>query len=268
MLHGGLVSITFRGLKPEEVVKLAAKSPLRGIEWGGDIHVPHGNLQQARKVRRMTEGGGLKTCSYGSYYRVGESERHGLPFQAVLESALELNAPTVRVWAGAKGSDAADEAHWSRVAEDSRRIAGMAAAEQVAVAFEFHCHTLTDTRQTAVRLLREAGHDNLYCYWQPPAGAGHQECIQGLRDIGERLSHIHAFHWEQRAGEIVRRPFSEGRVRWADYLKLAATAPADRFALLEFVEDDEPEKFLRDAGTLAELIGEANSEEQPVAGIK
>jgi 3-dehydroshikimate dehydratase len=49
MIHPGLVSVTFRKLTPVEVAGLVKKGGLKSIEWGGDIHVPHGDL--ARRAR-------------------------------------------------------------------------------------------------------------------------------------------------------------------------------------------------------------------------
>ena len=54
MFKNGLVSISFRDFSPEKIVKMCAKAGLDGIEWGGDIHVPHGNLQVAVAVREIT----------------------------------------------------------------------------------------------------------------------------------------------------------------------------------------------------------------------
>ena len=73
-INAGLVSITFRDLSPEEVVQVAVENGLEGIEWGGDVHVPHGNLAVAKKVARQTAEGGLKVASYGSYYRFEECD--------------------------------------------------------------------------------------------------------------------------------------------------------------------------------------------------
>ena len=70
MLIPGLVSVTFRQLAPREIVQLAAAAGLRGIEWGGDIHVPHGDLQAARAVRDITAAAGLQVLAYGSYFRL------------------------------------------------------------------------------------------------------------------------------------------------------------------------------------------------------
>ncbi|MCU0793379.1 MAG: sugar phosphate isomerase/epimerase [Opitutaceae bacterium] len=104
MIHPGLVSITFRKLSPVEIVGLVRKAGLRGIEWGGDVHAPHGDIGRAREVRALTEDAGLKVAAYGSYYRAGWSEANGLSFKHVLDSAVELGAPTIRVWPGNKGS--------------------------------------------------------------------------------------------------------------------------------------------------------------------
>ena len=81
MLIPGLVSITFRSLSPQDVIQLVKDAKLRAIEWGGDIHVPHGDLKQAKQVCAQTEEAGLQVAAYGSYYRVGESEREGLAFE-------------------------------------------------------------------------------------------------------------------------------------------------------------------------------------------
>jgi hypothetical protein len=43
----GLVSVTFRKLAPAAIVELAVKAQLRSIEWGGDVHVPHGDVRAA-----------------------------------------------------------------------------------------------------------------------------------------------------------------------------------------------------------------------------
>ena len=111
MIRGGLVSITFRKLSPRAIIDLVTRANLIGIEWGGDVHVPHGEIRVTRDVAQMTRDAGLLVASYGSYYRVGVSEADGLAFARVLESAIALGAPTLRVWAGNRGSADADESY-------------------------------------------------------------------------------------------------------------------------------------------------------------
>lgn len=253
MLQSGLVSVTFRKLAPAEIVALVRKAGLRGIEWGGDIHVPHGDLVRAREVGELTTEAGLTVAAYGSYYKAGHSEAAGLRFESVLESALELRAPTIRVWTGAAGSAATDEDTRWRVVADLRRIAELAAKAGVRIAAEFHGGTLTDTNASTNQLLLEVDHPNFYSYWQPLMEMTDAECAEGLTAIRPRLAHLHVYQWRWEAQKYHRLPLAEGTARWAEFLQLAAAAPeipGGRYAMLEFVENDAPESFLRDAPVL------------------
>lgn len=63
-----LTSVTFRSLGVDQVIALAKEAGLDGIEWGGDIHVPMGDLSAARIAGEKTSAAGLSVLSYGSYY--------------------------------------------------------------------------------------------------------------------------------------------------------------------------------------------------------
>jgi 3-dehydroshikimate dehydratase len=256
MVHPGLVSITFRALTPAQIVALVRQAGLRGIEWGGDIHVPHGNTGRAREVRELTHEAGLAVAAYGSYYRAGQSEAAGLAFEQVLDSAVELGAPTIRVWAGASGSTVATSDERAQVASDLRRIATMAAAARTTISLEFHNGTLTDTADSALRLLEETKHPNLFTYWQPPLDRDTAGCIQDLRRLLGHITHLHVYHWKPASTE--RLPLADGAERWHEFLRLAAGAAGDRYAMLEFVERDSPECFLRDAATLSVALARVN----------
>src|SRR5690625_3937512 len=93
MFKTGLCSVTFRNLSVEEVIELTSKAELNGIEWGGDVHVPSGNLKHAAEVVRLTEESNLEVSSYGSYYRVGDIKSNPVSFEQILETAVHLNAP-------------------------------------------------------------------------------------------------------------------------------------------------------------------------------
>ncbi len=244
MLRSGLVSISFRKLSVEQIVEMVAQAGLEGIEWGGDIHAPHGDLARAKEVRRLTEQAGLKVPSYGSYYRVGHEEP--VPFEAVLATARELGAPVIRVWAGKQGSDTADNAYWENVRRESRRIADLAEKAGLLVAFEFHGNTLTDTNDSALRLMQTAAHPNLRSYWQPPVGKDEAYCLSGLRGMLPFLSHVHTFSWK----DYTRLPLAEHEASWRKYFAAASAVPGDHYAMLEFVADDAPAAFARDAATL------------------
>ncbi|MBN2390096.1 MAG: TIM barrel protein [Anaerolineae bacterium] len=255
MICSGLVSITFRQLTPQAIVDLVAQSGLDAIEWGGDVHVPHGDVAQARLVRQMTEEAGLAVAAYGSYYRVGHGEP--VPFKAVVKSAVALGAPTIRVWAGKQGTATADAAYWARVVEDSRAIGNLAQQAGIVVAYEYHGNTLTDTNASALRLLRTVAHDNVKTYWQPPGGATLDENLAGLDAILPWLVNVHVFSWREINGQCERMLLNAKADEWAQYLDKITATGRDHFAMIEFVRDDDPANFLKDAETLKCLIRDA-----------
>jgi 3-dehydroshikimate dehydratase len=255
MIDSGLVSVSFRALSPREVVDLVCQAGLSGIEWGGDVHVPHGDIAQAGHVRKLTEDAGLQIPNYGSYYRVGHEESG--PFESVLETAVALGADTIRVWAGKIGSDEADADYRRMVIEDTQRIVDLAAAANVTVAYEFHGNTLTDSYASTLQLLTTVDRPSLRTFWQPPKGSDSQKNLDGLETIAPWTQHVHLFSWElARTGETIRLPLADHSPQWQAYLDRIKALPDDRFALLEFVRNDDPQQFLADAATLTEwLVG-------------
>jgi sugar phosphate isomerase/epimerase len=257
MIRGGLVSISFRSLAVPEIVGMVAQSGLAGIEWGGDVHVPHGNLAAADEAGRRTVDAGLVVAAYGSYYRAGVSEAEGLRFAAVLETARRLGAATVRVWAGNRESGAA-EPEWRRgVVDDLARIAALAGEAGVTVAVEFHRNTLTDTNESALRLKNELAGSGVRFYWQYPVHLPDSDVLTGLVSLLPVLGNLHVFQWAMDEGGVLRRrPLAEGAGTWRRLLGRADRAEGDRWALLEFVKDDSPGQFMADAGVLGEWLKE------------
>jgi 3-dehydroshikimate dehydratase len=253
MINPGLVSITFRKLSPRDIIGLCMQGGVQGIEWGGDVHVPHGDVKTARRVRKMTEDAGLTVCSYGSYYKFDNPD---LTFEAVLETGLELGAPVIRIWAGTKGSAEAEEDYRKRIADESYQAAELASGENIILAYEFHRNTLTDTAESARNLLeKEAPHTALGTYWQPPTDESFQERQDGLKKVLLKLLWLHVFTWRQGTNE--RLPLSEGEKEWKRYFDIVRKGEGYHWALLEFVQDDSPEAFLRDAGTLKQWLANA-----------
>ncbi|HEX8551009.1 MAG TPA: TIM barrel protein [Abditibacteriaceae bacterium] len=251
MIQPGLVSISFRTLSARDVCELAARCKLRGIEWGGDIHVPHGDAQAAREAAQISRDFGLDVAAYGSYYRAGTKQ----DFAPVLASALELGAPSIRVWAGNEGSAQTDAQKQETITEDLIRIAETASAQGVVVATEYHGGTLTDTPQSCAQLLCETQGSGLQTLWQPLAFTSPQseeENLAALREASPRLLNVHVYQWLRRADGVERRPLREGRDEWRTYF--AALPEGNRWALLEFVVDDAPENLDEDARALREIL--------------
>lgn len=252
----GLVSITFRKIPPESLIPLVVQAGQAGIEWGGDVHVPHGDTARAEQVGKWTREAGLSVAAYGSYYRAGETEENP-DFQGVLDSAMALGAPSIRVWAGKRGSAGADVAYRQAVKDDLARICALAENAGVKVALEYHGNTLTDDPASARELLESLMISNLSTLWQPPNGQSLETCLASLEDVLPHVSNVHVFHWGKGWGD--RFALAEGGDRWKPYLSRTAQAGFSRWALLEFVKGDDPDQYLRDARTLDDWVRELSN---------
>lgn len=244
MAVAGLTSVTFRELSAAEVLCLAKEAGLAGLEWGGDIHLPPERPELAEELARRTAQAGLRSLSYGSYHRLCQ----GMDFQPVLKAAARLGAPNIRIWAGDRSPAQADAAYRAQAARELEALCRQAAGEGIRISLEYHRQTLTETLESALELLKQAGAENLRSYWQPNPDLSHEANCRELEGIRPWLSGVHVFQWEP--GNI-RHPLEEGRPQWSEYVSLAGR---DCPYLLEFVKDDSPEQLLRDASALLELL--------------
>lgn len=270
MIKPGICSVTLAKKSVSEVIEIVKEAGLEGIEWWGKDHVPHGDTTVAAKVKALTNEAGLKVSSYGSYYRAGVSESEGLSFASVLDTAVALGAPTIRVWAGNCDYGKANETLIGNVVADTMRIAEMSAARGISVTFEFHGGTLTDNNEHAIKFASMTGHPAVFFSWQPPHGYDLGHCLSGLKGLLPRLNTIHVYHWtigsyeKNTVNETVRplkypedfhrHPLSDGADRWREYIKIINSTGRDHFALLEFVKDDLPTQVIEDAGTLKKML--------------
>ena len=257
MIRSGLVSITFRPLSPRAIIDLVVEARQQAIEWGGDLHVPHGDLTQAKEVARMTADAGLQLGAYGSYYRVGESEAEGLTFDTVLETAVTLGAPAIRVWVGKRRLADMDAAYRETLYSESRRIVDLAAAAGRLVVSEYHAKTLTESDEAAQAYLAAIDHPNLRTLWQPHNAVDPAINTAGLRAVMDKVYYMHVFHWwPDRAHQM---PLAEGEDAWRTYLQVLHEAGRDSWAMMEYVPDNSPESYLRDARVLQSWLDDINT---------
>ncbi|HTV74880.1 MAG TPA: TIM barrel protein [Candidatus Acidoferrales bacterium] len=247
----GLCSVTFRALAPEQTLELAAQAQVEGIEWGADVHVPVGDLVAAQRVAAATSHYGIAVASYGSYVEAGAVPVSA--FSPVLETAVALGAPNIRIWAGRRGVASVDVPpdERARCIADLRTMAEQASQAGVTLSLEFHRLTLTDSLASTLDILRHVNHEALYTYWQPRPGIGALEAIEELIAVRPWLSHLHVFNWnEQRE----RFPLAPAEPFWHGVLETVSAAPDPRFdrrwAMIEFVRGDDPAVFPADAEAL------------------
>lgn len=247
----GLASVTFRQLPVERVVAIAATAKLRAIEWGGDIHVPHGNIGAALAARQRCAHVNITISAYGSYYRAG-GDPSGLRFSTVLETAVALGTSSIRVWAGGVGSAQASSLVFGRVRDDLVSICRQAQCYDVRITMEYHSGTLTDTPDSTLLLLKAVNQPNLRTYWQPRVGDSLQAGVDAIGQLQAFLGDLHSFHWWP--DHNARLSLAEGADRWAAYLRAAASDGATRFVSLEFVRGDSQEQLGADADTLHGIL--------------
>jgi sugar phosphate isomerase/epimerase len=256
MYKRGLCSISFRKLSVKDIIEAAVKGGIEVIEWGGDAHVPHGDIETAKKVRDLTLSSSLKIETYGSYYRAGVSESEGLAFSDVLASAKALGAGTIRIWVGNRNFE---DTYRNTVIKDIIRVAGMAFEDDIHIAMEYHQHTLTNTNEAAYILMEAMPEENISFYWQPHNKYTDDECLEAITKLKHKISHVHVFQWQLEQGQVQRKLLAEGQDRWRGFLSALHNEKQDRCAFLEFSKDNKIDNFLQDAAVLKGLCSNLNN---------
>ena len=119
MYNIGFTTVTFRKKSVEEIIDIAKKAGINCIEWGGDVHVPPDNEENAKRVRALCDAAGIKSVSYGSYYRVGFNDMAA--FERVCKTADILGVRIVRVWLGLKASAETSEEEFLALCDEAAR---------------------------------------------------------------------------------------------------------------------------------------------------
>ena len=257
-IRPGLCSVTLRAQTVDDIARIAGECGLDGIEWGADVHVPPGDAVAARRARSASAAADLVVASYGSYlFALGTPTpgEHG----AVLETAVAIGAPNVRVWAGlgvSLGSDASRE-----LVAGLARFCRAADEHGLSVSLEFHGGTPTGTVEGALAVIESVAAPNLFSYWQPPywrTPTSPTADAAAVVALAARLSHLHVYEW---SGPEQRQALAVGDARWRAVLDRTAAIEGrwagDRYAFLEFVTDDSADAVVRDAAVLRGWLGRA-----------
>lgn len=256
-------TVTFRSRPYGQVIDLVKKAGFNAVEWAGDVHLPPGNIELAKQMRRECQAAELEVTSYASYYRCDRgAPTSQAPFsfdhgpQATMDTAISLGVSDVRVWAGRYASESSGTEYREEVAECLSDFCQVARDHDMRVHLEFHRNTLADTARSAIELLTRVNLDNLFSYWQPRHGVSAEQNVSDIATLGCRLSNVHVFHWlpsETDPSAMVRRPLAEGLDRWQKYFQAINEIPAKRYAMLEFVKNDDIGQFFEDSKALRKL---------------
>ncbi len=248
----GLTSISFRELNHREIIRICAENKVDLIEWGGDIHVPPGDLEKAKKIGIATREQGIQTPSYGSYYRLSENKNIEDSFLQVLDTAEALGARLIRVWTASTRGLTDLNNTCDQSIKELRIICQMAAQRNMAIALEYHRGTLTETKEMTLKILKATGADNLYTYWQMNPDISHKERLEEIKYLKEYICSVHVFYWIAGENKDIRLPLSKGKQYWQEYWELLRDCNCPM--IIEFVKDNKIEQLSEDLIGLSALI--------------
>lgn len=240
----GIVSVTFRQLSCGEIIRLANENGLEAIEWGSDVHIPAGKTEIAEFVRDSSASVGIKPVSYGSYY--GKDEAGYDTFVKLVDTAKLIGTDNIRIWAGGKDSEDVSKAERAEYVAEVQRLADMAKESGIDISFECHRSTLTNTPDSALRLIDEIGRDNVYLYWQPLQSEDIELNKSIIKRFLPHLKNVHVYAWRG----FERLALAEYEKAWREYIDVIRSDNKTRALLLEFVKDDSTEQLKEDAQTL------------------
>lgn len=245
MFDPGLVSISFRNHKPEEILSRTASCHIYSIEWGSDIHAPCHDMDQLENLALLQPKYGVSCCSYGTYFRLGYSDLEELP--QYIYAAKILGANMLRIWAGRKKASDCSPEERAFFLEQCKKAAAIAQAHDVTLCLECHRRSYTETKEGALELMESVNSPHFRMYWQPNPDISVEENLSYIRTLREYITHVHVFHWVADQ----RLPLREGLTVWGKYL---AELNGNHHLLLEFMPDDRLESLREEADILHKLI--------------
>lgn len=243
----GLVSVSFRGHSPREILEAMRDAGLSCIEWGSDVHAPCHDVARLNELARLMREFGVECCSYGTYFRLGQTSIDEL--EHYILAAKRLGTNILRVWCGTKSGTDMTQDETSALLADCRAAAEMAARHGVVLCTECHRGTFTERAEDALYLMQAVNSPYFRTYWQPFQWQTAEQNLAYLRDLAPYVTHLHVFQWKGTA----RYSLSEGVSEWQGYLALL---DEPHTLLLEFMPDDKLDTLCAEASALRSIIGE------------
>ena len=244
----GLTSVSFRKLSVDEVIDLAAKAGVDGIEWGSDVHVPETDVKGAADVAEKTRKAGLEVLSYGSYFFLSA----GTDFLPYIEAAKAMGTSTIRIWGGKKERHELGDGEYAALVEETRAIGKLAEEHGVTVALEYHGHSITATAEDAVKFIKDVDSPAVRLYWQAIIGRAHEDNLKDIDVVAPYLVNVHVFNYIEGKQELLET--GNGVSEWQAYARRVSEIPGERAFITEFCKGGLPESFLADAKVLNSII--------------
>ena len=244
----GLVSISFRKHSPKEILEAMKHTGLSVVEWGSDVHAPCTNTVRLAEIAMLQKEYGIRCCSYGTYFRLGQTPLAEL--ENYINAAKILGTNILRLWCGNQSGPEMTGQAREELLSICQRAAAIAESRGVKLCMECHKKTFTEIPEDAVQLMQAVDSPNFRMYWQPFQWQDTKENLENARKISPYAEHIHVFHWN----DDQKLPLAEAIPQWRGYLKEFSIP---RILLLEFMPDDQISSLPAEADALKTIIGEA-----------
>lgn len=241
MYSYGLVSVSFRGLSPREILSAMQECALSCIEWGSDVHVPP---EKAEEIAALQQEYGITCCSYGTYFRLGVTPMEELP--AYIAAAKILGTNILRLWCGNKNSEDYTDEERTAFFSDCKAAAEIAGKNGVVLCMECHNKTYTNTKESAYELMQAVNSEHFRMYWQPNQFKTEAENIAYAKLLAPYTVHLHVFNWKGKE----KYPLCEAIDIWKEYL---SCFEGDRNLLLEFMPDGQITSLKKETAALKEI---------------
>ena len=271
-VKAGLATIAFRKYDVFSALDFARDAGLAGVEiWGKPPHTPEElDEDHTRRVRDRARANGLQIPVFGSYVNPCWPEYERKSADAI-KIALLLGARIVRVWAGNKEPDDADEDLWRNVASSLHEFALRAEYEGLTLAMETHSGTLCFTPQGCLRLIEMADAPNLKLNYQPRDFVNPD--VEGdIGLIGNHVVMVHAQNFRPSCieqGKLDRCLIEKGNVDYNKVLGLLAKHGFDGYVEIEFLKGENVseeamlEALRKDAAYLKEITARHSASVDP-----
>jgi sugar phosphate isomerase/epimerase len=199
---------------PAEAVTMLANLGYDGVEWriaddplrptpgfweGNRCTFPlRGFVDDAPRIRALTEAAGLAIPAIGSYVQAADLEN----VDRVLRGAAALGAPLARIQVPRYDGQSAYAPLWERARRDYREVARLARGHGVKALVEIHHETIVPSASAARRFLDGLDPEAVGVIYDPGnmVWEGHEQYRLGLETLGPYLAHVHAKNaaWRQR----------------------------------------------------------------------
>lgn len=254
MIRVGLSSQALLTRSPSEVLALAKAAGLDGVEWAGEAHVPTGDGAAQDRLLMDTLRAGLTVASIASLYRVTPGAEQGLGFESLLAGAVRLQAPVLRVYAGALPAARLSPAEREALRGELSRLGDLAGKRGVTICLSLGRNTSLDNYAAAIGVVEGAAHPFVRLAWEPLPGVEAAKATAALESAARGVGLLLAKRSDRDGkGGPLSEEGEAWRLRLEAYRRGEGDPSMSRFVLLGRVGEDDEGRLREDAAFLRSL---------------